>query len=253
MDLGLQGRRAIITGASRGIGRAIADCLAGEGANLAICARGAEGVEAAKKELEKKGVKVFAKAVDVANGDALKAFIAESAAALGGIDVLVSNVSAGGAAQGEAAWKANFEIDLLGTVRACEAAMPHLVKSGVGSIVVIGTTAAIETFGAPGGYGALKAALVNYTSGMAHALAKQNVRVNIISPGPVYFAGGAWEMIQKAMPPFYEGTLKACPQGRMGTPEEVARAVAFLASPAASLITGVNLVADGGFTKRVNF
>jgi len=79
------------------------------------------------------------------------------------------------------------------------------------------------------------------------------VRVNVVSPGPVYFAGGAWEMIQKAMPPFYEATLKACPQGRMGTPEEVARAVAFLAAPASSLITGVNLVTDGGFTKRVNF
>jgi NAD(P)-dependent dehydrogenase (short-subunit alcohol dehydrogenase family) len=253
MDLGLKGRRAIITGASRGIGRAIAECLAGEGANLGICARGAEGIEAAKKDLEKRGVKVFAKAVDVANGDALKGFVAASAEALGGIDILVSNVSAGGTAQGEAAWKANFEIDLLGTVRACDASLPHLVKSGIGSIVVIGTTAAVETFGAPGGYGALKAALVNYASGLAHALAKQNVRVNIVSPGPVYFAGGAWEMIQKAMPPFYEATLKACPQGRLGKPEEVARAVAFLASPAASLITGANLVTDGGFTKRVNF
>ena len=252
MDLGLKGRRAVITGASRGIGRAIAECLAGEGANLAICARGAEGVEAAKKELEKSGAKVFAKAVDVANAEALKSFIAESAQALGGLDILVSNVSAS-AGQGEAAWKANFEVDLMGTVRACEAALPHLAKSGAGSIVVIGTTAAVETFGAPGGYGALKAALVNYASGLAHAVAKQNVRVNIVSPGPVYFAGGAWEMIQKAMPVFYEATLKSCPQGRMGTPEEVARAVAFLASPVASLITGVNLIADGGFTKRVNF
>jgi NAD(P)-dependent dehydrogenase (short-subunit alcohol dehydrogenase family) len=252
MDLGLKGRRAVITGASRGIGRAIADCLAGEGANLAICARGAEGIEAVKKELEKKGVKVFSKAVDVSNAEALKSFIAESAEVLGGIDVLVSNVSAS-AGQGEAAWKANFEIDLMGTVRACEAALPHLAKSGAGSIVVIGTTAAIETFGAPGGYGALKAALVNYASGLAHAVAKQNVRVNVVSPGPVYFPGGAWEMIQKAMPPFFEATLKAHPQGRMGTPEEVARAVAFLASPAASHITGVNLISDGGFTKRVNF
>lgn len=252
MDLGLKGRRAVITGASRGIGRAIAECFADEGANLAICARGAEGIEAAKKELEKKGVRVVSRAVDVADADALRRFIAESADALGGIDVLVSNVTAS-AGKGEAGWKANFEIDLMGTVRACEAALPHLAKSGVGSIVVIGTTAAVETFGAPGGYGALKAALVNYASGLAHAVAKQNVRVNLVSPGPVYFPGGAWEMIQKAMPPFFEATLKACPQGRMGTPEEVARAVAFLASPAASLITGVNLISDGGFTKRVNF
>jgi 3-oxoacyl-[acyl-carrier protein] reductase len=164
MDLGLKGRRAVITGASRGIGRAIAECLADEGANLAICARGAEGLETAKKELEKKGVRVVSRAVDVADGNALRGFIAEAATELDGIDVLVSNVTAS-AGKGEEAWKANFEIDLMGTVRACEAALPHLSKSGVGSIVVIGTTAAVETFGAPGGYGALKAALVNYASG----------------------------------------------------------------------------------------
>ena len=252
MDLGLKGRRAVVTGASRGIGRRIAETLAAEGVNLAVCARGEPGVEGARKELERAGVKVFAKAVDVANADALRAFVDESAQSLGGIDILVSNVSAS-AGQGEAGWRANFEVDLMGTVRACEAALPHLAKSGVGSIVVIGTTAAVETFGAPGGYGALKAALVNYASGLAHALAKQKIRVNVVSPGPVYFEGGAWAMIEKAMPAFYEATLKACPQGRMGTPEEVARAVAFLASPAASLITGVNLVTDGGFTKRVDF
>lgn len=252
MDLGLKGRRAVVTGASRGIGRRIAETLAAEGVNLAVCARGEPGVESARKELERAGVKVFAKPVDVANADALRAFVDESAQSLGGIDILVSNVSAS-AGQGEAGWRANFEVDLMGTVRACEAALPHLAKSGVGSIVVIGTTAAVETFGAPGGYGALKAALVNYASGLAHALAKQKIRVNVVSPGPVYFEGGAWAMIEKAMPAFYEATLKACPQGRMGTPEEVARAVAFLASPAASLITGVNLVTDGGFTKRVDF
>lgn len=252
MDLGLKGRRAVITGASRGIGRHIAATLAAEGVDLAICARGEPGVDAAKKELERAGVRVFAKAVDVGDGAALRGFIEESAQALGGLDILVSNVSAS-AGQGEAAWRANFEVDLMGTVRACEAALPHLAKSDAGSIVVIGTTAAIETFGAPGGYGALKAALVNYASGLAHAVAKQNVRVNVVSPGPVYFEGGAWAMIQKAVPAFYEATLKACPQGRMGTPEEVARAVAFLASPAASLITGENLITDGGFTKRVAF
>ncbi|HXZ85137.1 MAG TPA: SDR family oxidoreductase [Myxococcota bacterium] len=252
MDLGLRGRRAVVTGASRGIGRCIAETLAAEGASLAICARGAPGIDAAKKQLERAGVKVFAKSVDVANGDSLRAFIGEAAETLGGLDILVSNVTAS-AGQGEPAWRANFEVDLMGTVRACEAALPHLVKSGAGSIVVIGTTAALETFGAPGGYGALKAALVNYASGLAHALARQSVRVNVVSPGPVYFEGGAWAMIQKAMPAFYETTLKACPQGRMGTPEEVARAVAFLASPAASLITGANLVTDGAFTKRVNF
>ena len=252
MDLGLKGKKAIVTGASRGIGRSIAQLLADEGVDLAISARGAEGLEASAKDLESRGVKVFQRAFDVADGDALKGFIEDASNELGGLDVLVANPSAGAGA-GEAAWQANFQIDLMGSVRSVEAATPFLAKSDCGSIIFIGTTAAIETFMGAGSYNAMKAALVAHSSNLSQALAGQGVRVNTVSPGPVYFEGGPWAQIEKAMPKMYESTLKTCPQGRMGTPEEIANAVVFLASPRASLITGAHLVADGGVTKRVNF
>ena len=252
MDLGLEGKKAIVTGASRGIGRAIAFALADEGVDLAICGRTAAGLEAAKKELEKKGVKVFSQAVDVGDGAALKAFVAASAEALGGIDILVSNPS-GGNGTDEKAWKANFEVDLMGAVRSVDAAIPHLVKSGTGSVIFIGTTAAVETFMGPTSYNAIKAALITHANGLSQALGPKGVRVNTVSPGPIFIEGGAWDTIKQHMKPMYESTLKACPNGRLGTAEEVANAVVFLASQAASLITGVNLIVDGGFTKRVNF
>jgi NAD(P)-dependent dehydrogenase (short-subunit alcohol dehydrogenase family) len=240
MDLGLKGRKAIVTGASRGIGRSIATELASEGVDLAICGRTAESLEEARKDLESRGVRVFAKGVDVGNGDELKSFIDEAAAELGGVDILVS-------------WKANFEVDLMGAVRSVDAATPHLTKSDGGSVIFIGTTAAVETFMGPTSYNAIKAAMITHANGLSQTLGPQGIRVNVVSPGPIFFEGGAWDTIKQHMKPMYESTLKACPNGRLGTPEEVANAVVFLASPRASLLSGVNLVADGGFTKRVNF
>ena len=252
MDLGLKGKKAIITGASRGIGRAIAAKLADEGVDLAICARSAEGLESARKDLESRGVRVVAQAVDVGDGQALQQWIAAAAGELGGVDILISNPS-GGNGTDEKAWKANFEVDLMGAVRSVNAALPYLAKSGAASVIFIGTTAAVETFMGPTSYNALKAALITHANGLSQALGPQGIRVNVVSPGPITFEGGAWETIRKHMKPMYESTLKACAIGRLGTPEEVANAVVFLASPAASLVTGVNLVVDGGFTKRVNF
>lgn len=252
MDLQLKGCKAVVTGGSRGIGRAIAEVLADEGADVAICARTVEGVESAAKELASKGVKVSAKAVDVGDGEALKSWIGEAAQELGGIDILISNPS-GGNGTDEASWRANFEVDLMGAVRGVEAAQPYLAKSEHASVVFISSTAAVETFMGPTSYNALKAALIVHMNGLSQALGPAGIRVNAVSPGPIYFEGGAWAMIEKAAPKMYEGALKGCALGRMGTPEEVARAVAFLASPAASLVTGVNLVVDGGFTKRVDF
>jgi NAD(P)-dependent dehydrogenase (short-subunit alcohol dehydrogenase family) len=252
MDLGLSGKKALITAASRGIGLSIARQFADDGADVAICARSEGGLESAKKELEARGVKVCAKAVDVSDGAALKGFVAEAAGALGGLDIFVSNASAGGG-MGEQAWQATFDIDVMSAARGVEAALPFLAKSEAGSVVFISSTAALEYLGVPQPYNAMKAALIAHAGDLAQALAKQGIRVNTVSPGPIYFEGGNWEMIKNAMPAVYQGALAQCAIGRMGTPEEVARAVVFLASPAASLITGANLVCDGGFTKGHHF
>ena len=252
MDLGLNGRKAVVTAATRGIGLAIAQTLADQGCNVAICARGAEGLETTQKDLEARGIKVFTQVVDVADGDALKQFIAAAAEALGGLDIFVSNASAGGG-PGEGAWQPAFDVDVMGAVRGIGAATPFLAQSDAGSVVLISSTAALEYLGIPQAYNSMKAALISHASDMSQALAPQGIRVNVVSPGPIYFEGGNWEMIKQAMPAMYEGALAQCAIGRMGTPEEVARAVVFLASPAASLITGANLVVDGGFTKRAAF
>lgn len=252
MDLGLEGRKALITASTRGIGLAIAQTFADEGCDLAICARGEGGLESARKDLEGRGAKVFTRAVDVADGEAFKQFVADAAEGLGGLDIYVSNAS-GGAGPGEKAWQASFDVDVMGAVRGVNAALPSLSQSDAASVIFISSTAALEYLGIPQAYNAMKAALIAHAGDLSQALAGQGVRVNVITPGPIYFEGGNWEMIKQAMPKMYEGAVQQCAIGRMGTPEEVARATVFLASPAASLITGANLVCDGGFTKRNPF
>jgi len=252
MDLGLAGRKVLVTAASRGIGLAIAQQFADEGCDVAFCARGQEGIEAATADLEARGAAVYARAVDVADGDAFKGFVADAAAALGGLDVFISNAS-GGAGPGEKAWQAGFDVDVMSAVRGVEAAMPSLTQSEAAAVVFISSTAALEYLGIPQAYTAMKAALTAHAADLSQSLAPQGIRVNTVSPGPIYFEGGNWEMIEQAMPAMYEGALAQCAIGRMGRPEEVARAVVFLASSAASLITGANLVCDGGFTRRVHY
>lgn len=252
MDLGLTGKKALVSAATRGIGLEIARTLADEGCDVAICARGESGIESAVKDLEGRGAKVFARAVDVAVSDDYKQFIDDAAKALSGLDIYISNASSGGG-PGEKAWQANFDVDVMGAVHGVNAALPALTASDAGSVVFISSTAALEYLGVPQAYNAMKAALIAHAGDLSQALAPQGVRVNVVSPGPVYFEGGSWEMIKQAMPDMYNGALAQCAIGRMGAPEEVARAVVFLASPAASLITGANLVCDGGFTKRMPF
>jgi 3-oxoacyl-[acyl-carrier protein] reductase len=252
MDLGLKGRKAIITGGSRGLGRAAAETLAAEGCDIAICSRGAEGVETAKKSLEAKGVKVFAQAVDVGDKDALEGFIAAAIADLGGLDILVSNPS-GGNGVDENAWKANFEVDLMGAVRSVNASVAALSKSDSGSVIFISSTAAVETFMGPTSYNAIKAGLITHANGLSQALAGKGIRVNTVSPGPIMVEGGSWDMIKTHNEAMYNATVAQIPAGRLGTDQEVADAITFLASPRSGFTTGVNLVIDGGFTKRVNF
>ena len=241
-----------MTGGTKGIGRAIADTLADEGCNVSICARNEAEVKSAVDALSKKGIKAFGRAFDVGNGEALASWVKESAEALGGIDIAVSNVS-GGNAPGEAGWRANFEYDVLGTVRLVTASLPHLEKSKNGNVVVISTTAALEKFIAAGAYNAMKAALLNYSGALSQDLAPKGIRVNAVSPGPIMVPGGAWDRIKTHMKPFYEGTLAQIPLGRMGTPEEVSATVAMLVSPRCGFTTGTNVVVDGGITKRIQY
>ena len=252
MDLGLKGKRAIVTGGSRGIGKAIADTLAGEGVDIAICARGQEGVDAQVDALKGKGVNAYGEAVDVTS-EAYEAFINNAANALGGLDIFVSNVSAMGGRQDVDGWRANFETDVLSTVRGAQTAIPHMEASGGGSIVIIATTAALETFGGPQAYNSMKAAIINYSSNLAQDLAPKKIRVNAVSPGAIYFKGGAWEFIENNMPDMYNGVLGQIPAGRFGDPQDIANAVTFLSSPAADYATATNLVVDGGLTKRVQY
>ncbi|MGB0621225.1 MAG: SDR family NAD(P)-dependent oxidoreductase [Myxococcota bacterium] len=252
MDLGLKGQKAIITGGSRGLGRAAAETFAAEGVDVAICSRGADGVEEARKSLEAKGVRVFAQAVDVGDKDALEGFIAAAIEDLGGLDILISNPS-GGNGVDEASWKANFEVDMMGAVRSVNAATKALAASENGNVIFISSTAAVETFMGPTSYNAIKAALVTHANGLSQALAPQGIRVNTVSPGPIMIEGGAWDMIKTHNSAMYDATVAQVPAGRLGTAQEVADAIAFLASPRSAFTTGVNLILDGGFTKRVNF
>ncbi|MUL43407.1 SDR family oxidoreductase [Streptomonospora sp. PA3] len=253
MDLGLHGARVVVTGASRGIGRAIAQTFAEEGADLAICARTAEPLQRAAEQLRASGRTVVEQAVDVADTEALSGFLDLAAERLGGIDVLVSNVSGGSAATPDQ-WQRGFDTDIRPFVHLAEHARPHLEASERGgSIVLVSTTSALHTT-APSGpkaYGAVKAALNHHAAALGRTLPAQGIRVNTVSPGPIEFEGGGWARRRGSDPDFYAGIRERIPVGRLGRPEEVARAVAFLAGPAASFITGANLVVDGGFLDRV--
>ncbi len=251
MDLGLKGLRALVTGGTRGIGRAIAETLAGEGADVAICARNAGGLDEALKSFRAKGVRADGQALDVADKTALEGWVAAVAKLWGGIDVVVANVSALAIGPDEENWRKSYETDLMGAVRLVNAAMPYLEKSKAAAIVTISSVSGREIDFAAGPYGAFKAALIHYTQGLAYQLAGKNIRANTVSPGNTFFEGGVWDQIKSGNPELYRTALGLNPTGRMGTPQEMANAAVFLASPAASFITGANLVVDGALTRGV--
>lgn len=238
MDLGLKGKGVIVTGASKGIGRAIALEFAREGANVALCARGAEALEEARAAVAALGVKTFAASCDVGKADALNAFLAAAHAELGRVDVLVNNPSGFGVTDNEAGWAASFDVDIMAAVRATWTVTPWMEQQGGGAIVNISSISGLEA-SLPGvaAYAAAKAALISHSKSMAMELAPKGIRVNCIAPGSIEFPGGD---------PLYTRTLKSIPFGRMGTPEEIAEVALFLASPHARWVTGQVLAVDGG-------
>ena len=256
MDLQLKGKNAVILGGTRGIGRAIADTLAAEGANVAICARNAEQVAEAVAALKASGVKATGASVDVMDGEALKRWIGEAAGELGGIDILISN--AGAMAQGAdpASWEQNFKLDVLGLVNAFDAAKPHLLKaaeaSGDASVVIIASVSAAES-DHNSSYGPIKAALIHAAKGMARQYAGKHLRTNVVSPGTVYFEGGVWNQVEIHQPEMFKGAMERNPMGRMATPQDIANASVFLASPLSSFTSGINMLVDGAISRRVNF
>lgn len=251
MDLGLKGKRALVTGGSKGIGRAIAEAFAAEGADVSICARNADEVGAVVSSLKAKGVNAFGSAVDVADPAALAGWVSASALALGGVDALVCNVSALAVGDSAETWEKTFRVDMMHSVNAVAAAMPFLEKSPCGSVVLISSVSGFEVDFAAGSYGAMKAALIHYAKGLSRQLVGKGIRVNSVSPGNTYFDGGIWQTIEKNMPDLFASTLKVNPTGKFGTAAEVANGVVFISSPMASRISGTNLVIDGALTVAV--
>ncbi|ASW03494.1 SDR family NAD(P)-dependent oxidoreductase [Paraburkholderia aromaticivorans] len=252
MDLQLKGLKAIVTGGTKGIGLAIARTLAAEGAEVAICARDQAVVDATVSALaELSGARASGAAVDVSDGAALKAWVERTASAWGGLDIIVANVSALAIGNDIQSWRKEFETDLLGTVNLVDAAMPYLEASRAASIVAISSVSGREIDFAAGPYGVFKAALVHYIQGLANQLASKGIRANTVSPGNVYFEGGVWDWIEHNDAALFERALALNPTGRMGRPQEIANAVAFIASPAASFVSGTNFVVDGALTRGV--
>lgn len=251
MDLGLSGKKAIVTGSTKGLGRAIAELLLDEGASVAICARDADGVAAAVEELSARGT-VWGRAVDAADAASLTSFIADATAALGGLDIYVHNTS-GKPSKTLEGWQNNFNIDLMALVVGAGAAADALADGG-GALISIGTSAVGEHFASgANSYSAFKAAVTNWTLGQAQVLGARGIRCNVVSPGPIWVEGGDWNRVKDAKPEFFAATESMHPMGHIGDVGDVARAVAFLASPAAKHVNGANLTVDGGFMKRVNY
>jgi 3-oxoacyl-[acyl-carrier protein] reductase len=250
MDLQLSGKCVLVTGGTRGIGRAIVQAFLDEGAVVGFCARNPEQVTAAQDALGDHGT-VTGTTVDVADGEALEAWVQESAAAFGGLDVVVANVSDLAVPDSEENWQTSLNVDLMHTVRLVRAAMPYLERSDAASIIAISSVSGRESDFASGPYGTAKTALIGYIHGLALQLAGTGIRANPVSPGNTYFEGGFRAGVETGNPPLFETAVALNPTGHMGTPEEIAAPVVFLASARASRVSGTNLVVDGALTRGI--
>ena len=246
MGISFAGKNVVVAGGSRGIGRSIALGFAAAGANVSICARGADALAIAEAELRAQGALMHAAVCDLADGAAVTRYVNEAAEALGGIDVLVNNASGFGGTDDEAGWRVSIDVDLMASVRASQTALPFLERAGGGSIIHISSIAGLRSSARFPPYGAVKAALIQYTRNQAMRFAAKKIRVNCVAPGSIEFPGGMWDTARRENPALYKSVLDGIPSGRLGRPEEIASVVLFLASDLASWVTGQTIAVDGG-------
>lgn len=246
MQISFKDKRVVVAGGSRGIGRSIALGFAGAGAAVSICARGQAGLDATAGEIKALGARVHAAPCDLADKESIAAYISAAADSLGGVDILVNNASGFGGGDTEDGWRKGFDVDVMATVRASNAAIPHLERSGGGAILNISSISGLGASARSSSYAAVKAAVINYTLSQGLMLAPKKIRVNAIAPGSIEFPGGMWETHKTSNPQLYNAVFKSIPWGRLGKPEEIASAALFLCSDHASWITGQTLTVDGG-------
>jgi 3-oxoacyl-[acyl-carrier protein] reductase len=246
MQISLAGKRTVVAGGSKGIGRSIALAFAETGAAVSICARGRSALDTTAGKIAARGVKAHAGQCDLADKDAIAAYVKAAAEALGGIDILVNNASGFGASDDEAGWARSIDIDVMATVRASHAAIPYLERAGGGAILNISSISGYGASVRTPPYAAVKAAVINYTMSQGLMLAPKKIRVNAIAPGSIEFPGGMWDERRTSNPQLYNAILKSIPWGRLGRPEEIANVALFLCSDAASWVTGQTLIVDGG-------
>jgi 3-oxoacyl-[acyl-carrier protein] reductase len=253
VDLKIKGKTALVTGGTKGIGRAIVEAFAAEGANVAFCARNAAEVASTETALAAHGVKAKGTALDVGDAQALRAWVEDTAEEFGGIDMAVANVSALAIPDTDENWETSFKVDLMGTVNMVKAVLPHLENSDVKSLVAISSVSGREADFAAGPYGTMKTAIIGYMAGVALQVAEKGIRANTVSPGNTYFEGGVWQSIEGGNPDLFNFALGLNPTGRMGTAEEIAAGVVFISSPLSSRTSGANLLIDGALTRGIQF
>jgi 3-oxoacyl-[acyl-carrier protein] reductase len=246
MTFDFTGKRVVVAGGSRGIGRAIALGFAAAGADVSVCARGEQALQATRADLASHGQRVHAAPCDLADAAAVQGYVAAATAALGGIDVLVNNASGFGMGDDEAGWALGLSVDVMAMVRASHAALPALLAQPGAAIIHISSISGFGPSTRAPAYAAVKAAMMSYTRSQAAMLARQGVRVNCIAPGSIEFPGGVWDQRKQAGDALYDRTLAGIPFGRMGTAEEIAEVALFLASPHARWVTGQVIAVDGG-------
>ncbi len=253
MQLGLDGKRALILGGSRGIGWFTAKLLAEEGCSVALCARNVEAVTQAIDTLSKETTgNHFGAAADLMDGDATRGFVRTAIAELGGLDLLIHNASGFDSSGDEEGWQRSFQVDVMAGVRAVEEALPALKESDAASITFIGSMASKFYFRRRSSYGPAKAAMRAYANELAQNFGREGIRANVVSPGAVHFPGGTWDNVKQTQPDFYRNVEKAIPLGRLGTGEELARIIVFVASPAGLWINSTHIAADGGQVAAVD-